>query len=190
MNRLSILLPFHVLALAAASSGCEIARQPSATPTPARTHSTAHGETAQAPGSEAAAFLEVHNNARNAVGVLPLEWSAELTADSQKRAEQLLATGGDLVHRTNSPYGENLAGGRGGNRATLPKLAAELWLRERALYKGGPAGSQDDVGHYTAMVWRTTTQVAYGPAVGADGSWVLVAGYSPPGNIVGRHPYK
>lgn len=145
---------------------------------------------AEAPGAEAATFLEVHNNARHSVGVPPLAWSPVLAADSQKRADQLLAAGGNLIHRTDSPYGENLAGGRGGNRATLPRLAAELWLRERALYKDGPAGSQDDVGHYTAMVWRTTTQVGYGLAVGADGTWVLVAGYAPQGNVVGRHPYK
>ena len=104
---------------AATGSGCT-SRQSAPDHVAAQQPSDAGRKIQVAVGSEAAAFMEVHNDARRAVGVPPLEWSAALAADSQMRAEQLLASSGDLVHGTDSPYGENLAGGHGGNRADLP----------------------------------------------------------------------
>ena len=118
----------------------------------------------------------------------PLQWSPDLAAYAQAWADHLAAQGGNLVHHPGTPYGENLAGGRGG--APNPTKAAKYWLTERDAYRDEPFGKQDDVGHYTAMVWRTTTQVGYGMAISADGNWVVVANYAPAGNIVGQHPYR
>jgi hypothetical protein len=46
-------------------------------------------------------------------------------------------------------------------------------------------GNWADVGHYTQMVWRTTTAVGGARATGG-GNDVLVCRYSPPGNVIGE----
>jgi pathogenesis-related protein 1 len=140
------------------------------------------------PPAEKAAFLKVHNDARAKVGVAPLQWSDALASYAQKWASQLAASGG-FQHRDNSAtgYGENLFGGSEG---FTPADAASSWLEERASYHGGPVtpATASSVGHYTQMVWSSTTQVGYGIAHGRNGV-VIVANYSPGGNFVGQKPY-
>ena len=46
------------------------------------------------------------------------------------------------------------------------------------------------VGHYTQVVWRNSTKVGFGVAMGTNNMVVLCANYDPPGNFVGQHPYR
>lgn len=192
MNFARRLLPALLAALMGVVAGCsspQRAESPTNTPPATAPAASSASQASPEPGPAITAFLKVHNDARKAVHVPPLQWSAELAAYAQAWADQLAAQGGNMIHRTGSPYGENLASGRGGT--AHPTKAAEYWLSERAVYRDGPFGNQDDdVGHYTAMVWRTTTHVGYGMATNLDGTWVVVANYSPKGNIVGQHPYR
>ena len=167
------------------TAGCGTADKTGHSPAVPRSREPA-AQTSQDP--QVASFLKVHNEARKAVGVPPLKWSPDLATYAQAWANHLASGGGTLVHRTGSPYGENLAGGRGG--AASPTRAAEYWLSERNDYRHGPFGTQAEaVGHYTAMVWQTTTHVGFGTAVSENGTWVVVANYSPAGNVVGQYPY-
>ncbi len=186
MNPLRERLPSLLTLLLSVVAGCSSSPPHAEAPSDAARESAPSAATERTPA--VASFLKVHNDARKSVNVPPLQWSAELATYAQAWADQLAANGGNLVHRTGSPYGENLAGGRGG--AANPTKAAEYWLGERNAYRDGPFGGQDDVGHYTAMVWRTTTHVGYGTAISPDGNWVVVANYSPAGNIVGQYPYR
>lgn len=180
------LLPGLLAVLLGLTAGCSSPQKPSAPATPtASPVATPASATTTAP---MASFLKVHNDARKAVGVPPLQWNNDLAVYAQEWANHLASQGGNLVHRTSGPYGENLSGGRGS--AANPTRAAENWLTERNGYVNQPFGNNDESGHYTAMVWGTTTHVGYGTATSADGTWVVVANYSPRGNIVGQYPYR
>ena len=86
--------------------------------------------------------------------------------------------------------GENLWMGTAGRFS--PTQMAELWAAERRDFRPGTfpkvsrSGNWQAVGHYTQMVWRTTTTLGCAAATGADGLTRLVCHYAPPGNIIGQ----
>ena len=132
--------------------------------------------------------LEIHNNARQAVGVPPLSWSDQLASEAQAYAQQL-ARKGKFEH-SNSDDGENLYWYSA--TATTPCTdASESWLEEINDYHHGKnwARNFSDVGHYTQMVWSGTKQVGIGVAIASDGSTYVVARYHPAGNYTNRLPY-
>ncbi len=144
--------------------------------------------------------LSVHNRERAAVSVPPLIWSDKLATDAKAWAEHLLATG-EFVHSTCcgafKDYGENLASSTGSDRSTGP-IAQNMqgWISEKNDYHGGPfqpIASNGSPGHYTQMVWKSTTEVGCGTASGAlaEGGYrdVLVCRYTPAGNFFGQPAY-
>ncbi|TAD80181.1 MAG: hypothetical protein EA001_01625 [Oscillatoriales cyanobacterium] len=136
-------------------------------------------------------ILTAHNQARSAVGVPALTWSASLANDAQAWANQLAASGA-FSHAQNTGQGENLARGTAGRFSA--KDLVGLWTAEKQFFKMGnfpnvsTTGNWADVGHYTQMVWRNTTQIGCGMATG-NGNDTLVCRYSPPGNVTGQMPY-
>jgi uncharacterized protein YkwD len=133
--------------------------------------------------------LAVHNRERVAVGVPPLAWNDTLAAGAKTWAEHL-ATTGKFEHSSYTDRqgaGENLAAG--GHTTTVP-IAQNMqgWVAEKNSYQGLPSATGTNVvGHYTQMVWRSTTTVGCGTATGG-GRDVLVCRYSPAGNT-GGPPY-
>jgi Cysteine-rich secretory protein family len=142
-------------------------------------------------GGQVQEILDAHNNYRTAVGVPPLQWSDSLAADAQQYAEYLASIGGQLIHSGTPGVGENLAGGPTTYSATD---LVELWGREKQYFIGGifpdvsSTGNWADVGHYTQVVWRNTTQVGCGMAT-TGGNTVMVGRYLPPGNVEGESVY-
>lgn len=138
--------------------------------------------------------LAAHNRERDAMGVAPLRWNAELAARAQNWADHLSQTG-KFEHSPNRPgkprEGENIWGGTPG--AFAPESMVGLWIGEKEYFRRGtfPANSKSgnvaDVSHYTQLVWRRTGQVGCG--LGTKGAEeILVCRYSRPGNIVGSKP--
>jgi len=133
-------------------------------------------------------ILDVHNGYREQVGVPALSWSDSLAASAQNWANQLAATG-TLMH---SGAGENLADGTAGS-FTVTQLIA-MWGNEQANFKDGTfpdvsiTGNWEDVGHYSQIVWRNTTEVGGGLATG-NGLDFLVCHYNPAGNVIGETVY-
>jgi len=122
-------------------------------------------------GDETTQITAFHNELRREVGVPPVTWSAELATFAQAWAEEL-ATDGRMQHRPpDGPwaqrYGENLAIGFG----------------DRMF----------QAGHYTQMVWRTTTHLGAGRATvqaGERKGWtIVVCNYAPAGNRRGQAAY-
>ena len=138
------------------------------------------------PPGAAAEILAVHNKERAAVGVPPLRWDGALAATALQCAQRLAASGQFRHCRS----GENLWMGTEGRFS--PTQMAQGWAEERRDFKAGifanvsRTGNWQDVGHYTQMVWRTTTSVGCAAATGADGLTRLVCNYAPPGNVYGR----
>jgi pathogenesis-related protein 1 len=145
-------------------------------------------------------FLRIHNAARAEVGVSPLEWSDDLAITAQDWATRIASTG-KIEHRPGSEYGENMGWGTGNY---TPASAANAWLAEKSNYSPDatvkPAGKKKKkaaatadadarTGHYTQMVWGTSTMVGVGIAMTKDGRTVVVANYNPRGNIEGERPY-
>ena len=138
----------------------------------------------------AAQLLAAHNRERLAVGHAPLQWDDRLAADAAAYAP-VLASIRRLIHspRESRPgQSENLAMA---SHATLtPEQLVGLWSREKLLLRPGmfPAvsstGRWEDVGHYTQMVWPTTTRV--GCALYPGPMDILICRYSPKGNIDGK----
>jgi hypothetical protein len=136
-------------------------------------------------------LLDAHNRERAAVGVPPLAWDNRLAAAAAAYARELAAQG-SLRHsprQARPGQGENLWMGTRG--AFHPSVMVGSWSSEKAWFRPGifpqvsRTGNWAQVGHYSQMIWPTTTRIgcaiASGPRVD-----VLVCRYAPAGNFDGR----
>ena len=140
---------------------------------------------AQTPDSKL--LVDSHNHYRQELDLPPLTWSDELAASAQAWADEL-ARSKSFKH-SNTQHGENLWIGTAG--AYTQKDMVDNWGSEKQYYvhetypKVAPSGV---VGHYTQIIWRTTSKVGCGIAT-FSGQEVLACQYDPPGNWVGQKPY-
>ncbi len=142
-------------------------------------------------------FLNAHNAHRDKHCAPMLSWSAKLATAAQSYANSC-----KFVHdEKRGQVGENLYW-RGPTLS--PKDAVDSWYGEIKDYnfdapKWPSSNSEPAIGHFTQIVWQTTTQV--GCAVAScpppappnkdnyNGPWQLaVCRYSPPGNINVNNP--
>lgn len=137
--------------------------------------------------------LDFHNKVRGDVGSPPLQWSEVLARYAQSWADHLAADC-ELEHRPYSgpwaqKYGENIFWGGGEDYTVLH--ASESWYSEIEEYTYGPLTDSNwyKTGHYTQMVWKSTTHVGMGKAVCKSGAILIVANYNPSGNYMGEKPY-
>ncbi|GJC91634.1 SCP-like extracellular protein [Colletotrichum higginsianum] len=127
------------------------------------------------------AALDAHNAARTEVGVPALEWDDSLAAGAQEWATHLLSVG-SLTHSQTADQGENLY--MQSNTDSPYVNAANAWISEKSDYNGETISSSNYMGfgHYTQIVWKSTTKVGMALATNSQGTYV-VARYSPPGNL-------
>ena len=147
------------------------------------------------PGLLRQAMLNDQNAARAAAGAAPLAWSETLAADALVYAHTL-ADSGRFQH-ADQPQGpgregENLWTGTRG-AFSYDEMVGH-WVAEKKDVVDLPVPSSSrtgrfgDVGHYTQIVWRATTEVGCALASNATDDYV-VCRYSPPGNIVGLRDF-
>jgi hypothetical protein len=138
-----------------------------------------------------ARVLAVHNAARAQAGVAPLVWDPALGNAAASYATQLALTNSfhHSDRRARPGIGENLWMGTRG--AFSYEAMVGRWASEQRDFVPGifPAvsrsGNWENVGHYTQMVWPTTTRVGCAVASNARNDF-LVCRYSPAGNVDGR----
>ena len=150
----------------------------------------------RAPVVDPPAFLDAHNAVRAAVRppagyqgtwvpLPPLTWSDEVAATSQQWADHLRDDNKCKLVHSDTRYGENLAMGKD---LDIPH-AVGMWAGEGKKFRYVPVYEFDiPTGHYSQLVWRTTTQVGCGIAR-CGRTTVVVCRYNPAGNRIGRAPY-
>jgi hypothetical protein len=135
-------------------------------------------------------IMAAHNVERAFAQARPLSWDSRLAAQALFYA-RVLATSGPFQHSdrsTRGGTGENLWMGTHGAFSIEQMVGG--WSSERRLFRPGTfpnvsrSRSWHDVGHYTQMIWPTTTRVGCGIA-SARGNDVLVCRYGPAGNVDG-----
>lgn len=143
------------------------------------------------PGFQADA-LAAHNVERRLVGVPALVWSTKLAEEALAWAEEL-AKKGAMQHAPQRAHGENLWTNTA-NRRTVGSMVGGWSIEKNYYIPGGlhPNVSKTKdwhaVGHYTQMVWSTTTQLGCAVAR-ANNRDFLVCRYAPIGNWVGQAAY-
>ena len=138
-------------------------------------------------------ILAAHNRERLDLGLEPLSWNPALAQSAQQWADYLASTG-RFEHAPENPYapeGENLWAGTKGYFA--PEAMVDAWIREKRFFRPGvfpdnsTTGRVEDVGHYTQLIWRATTEVGCAEAASADED-ILVCRYTEAGNYKGERP--
>ncbi len=96
-----------------------------------------------------------------------------------------------LVH-SHSGSGENLWSGTKGAYSDSQKVGS--WIAEKRYFIPGrkfsdvsTTGNWQDVGHYTQVIWYSTTSVGCAKASDANSDY-FVCQYSPAGNVIGGYP--
>lgn len=129
-----------------------------------------------------------HNQVRNDVGVAPLVWSNDMGKWAGAWASQLAANGCQLQHRPagDDNYGENIYWSS--NASTAAAVVAQ-WAAEKSQYHHASNTCDATCGHFTQVVWKTTTKLGCGMASCAGGGEIWVCNYDPQGNVMGQSPY-
>ncbi|XP_041098587.1 uncharacterized protein LOC121309627 [Polyodon spathula] len=124
-------------------------------------------------------FLAAHNDYRQQHGAPALKLSRDLSEAAQEWAEHLLKIRA-LKHGST---GENLYFGSSSTpKEVSGKDAVGCWYSEIKDYDFSKPGFGFNTGHFTQVVWKSSTEVGVGKAT--DGKMTFVVGrYSPPGNI-------
>lgn len=136
-------------------------------------------------------MLNIHNQYRSELSIAPVVWSDTLASHAQQWANYL-ASNQKFEHSQGTGEGENLWMGTSGYFSY--NQMAEGWASEKKYFSYGTfpnvstTGNWFDVGHYTQMIWRNTTEIGCAVATGG-GNDILVCRYNPPGNYQDQTPY-
>ncbi|KAM0256022.1 hypothetical protein ACHAQJ_005219 [Trichoderma viride] len=125
------------------------------------------------------AILNSTNTYRRQYNASSLSWNTTL----EKFATSYLQS--DTTCRfahSGGPYGENLAIGYANATASV-----EAWGNEEEEYNFNDPGFSEETGHFTQLVWKTTTTVGCGRKLCGTRGWFVVCEYWPRGNVGGEY---
>ncbi|KAJ7952948.1 Pathogenesis-related protein 1 [Quillaja saponaria] len=138
-------------------------------------------------------FLYLHNQARAAVGVLPLSWSEKLaSATSRLIGFQRDHKGCKLAKL---PIGTKKYGWNQfwtGWKTVTPRMVVDSWVEEKNYYNHTDNICVPNLmcGLYTQVVWNTSLELGCTQAICInDRATLTICFYNPPGNFAGVKPY-
>lgn len=135
-------------------------------------------------------FRNAHNRVRDTVSVeLPcLEWNTTLQEYAQSYANNQ-SSNCQLMLSNSKYYGENLFIGTPASYSAVD--AVNAWAAEKQYYNydTDTCMTGQACGHYTQLVWNTTTSVGCARVPCVNGSVFITCNYYPPGNFIGQRPY-
>ncbi len=133
-------------------------------------------------------LLMRHNAWRAKVSVAPLVWSDAVAKSAYEWARKLQKDNCGFYH-SDTDYGENLWMGSTGYYSIADVVESWASEIEDYNYETNKCKAGKMCGHYTQIVWNTTTEVGCASIEDCDGMTLWVCQYNPPGNWVGKKPY-
>lgn len=128
--------------------------------------------------------IEIHNQLRARHGAPPLTLNKQLCDQAMVHAKFLAQTEkwehGNQTLPDGTYVGQNLA--RGGLSLTWA-TAIQIWYDESKQYKGDWSPT---TGHFTQLVWHSTSQMGYATIISKTGRRIFVCTYLRAGNVAGR----
>lgn len=137
------------------------------------------GNASGATAAEIQQWLQAHNQKRTLHGVPSVTWSATVAASAQAYANTCPSG------HSSSEHGENLSWA---TYIRSVQSVADGWYSEEPFYNYHNPGFSLLTGHFTQVVWKSTTQIGCGYRTGCPGAWpnVWVCQYHPAGNVIGQ----
>ena len=127
------------------------------------------------------AVLRSHNRYRKKHHAAPLRWDSQLARYAQKWSNRC------RFEHSQGDYGENIAAGY-----SSWSKAVEAWYDEVKLYNYKSTGFDEQTGHFTQLVWKSTDKIGCGVRYCPHlwgGVKMYTCSYSSYGNIVGENNY-
>uniref|UniRef100_A0A1I8HKH3 Copine domain-containing protein n=1 Tax=Macrostomum lignano TaxID=282301 RepID=A0A1I8HKH3_9PLAT len=134
-------------------------------------------------------MLVSHNEYRAQHKAGPLRLNPQLNRLAQDWAD-VLAMRDKMAHDPNcssNNTGENIAMKFRIGETNFPgDVFTDMWYEEIDSYDWNSNEMQPECGHFTQLVWKSTTEVGFGRAVSDTGRVYVVGRYRPPGNYKGE----
>jgi len=133
--------------------------------------------------------LQTHNLYRSKHKVASLKLDTELCKRAGEYADYLARTD-TFEHSGDADYGENLYWSWSSDPRWVLEGAEPVtsWYDECQGYNYNREPVDMETGHFTQLVWSTTTHLGVGVTQSPKtGKFYVVMKYSPPGNIIGRY---
>lgn len=134
------------------------------------------------------ACIQAHNKYRALHNAPPLRTNSNLQISAYNYAKTLAAQN-IFQHSGQKGIGENLAYSWSSSVSSLANCGVyaekyvKMWYDEEELYNYNNPGFSSSTGHFTQVVWRSTTDVGCGLAISGDNKIYAVSQYTPPGNF-------
>ncbi len=135
-----------------------------------------------APKEESVQWTAAHNHYRSLHGVPPVSWSKKL-AESARSYAATCPSG-----HSGTDYGENLAWA---SYDMGIGSVVKMWYDEESGYDYDEPGYVPGLGHFTQLVWKSTTEIGCAHVSGCSSGHSLrantwVCQYAPAGNFVSQ----